>query len=249
MADFYETNILRSGHQFGRALIQANGSIGGHRHVFVKLQSSVKNGLVFPTTGGIVVNPFKGVARAFAGDLCEYTPASSNGGATIKLMKTYQIAVATSAATDVEINITRDGYKHIPFVGDIIMVAPSSLTGKGTAVTVIGVSKATVNGKDVWTLTLSAALGSLAVGDILVEGSAVGSNKTALVTNPNCFLAADYDFLYEPASGNEDFDGARYMLTPCIANEDTKVYLDKVSPMPASVIALNKSRINGWFNL
>lgn len=249
MADFYESQILNSGHQFGRALVQANGSIGGHRHVFVKLQGN-KNGLVFPTTGGLLVNPFKGAARAFAGDLCEYTPANGTNGAKVAILKTYQVAKATSASTDVDIYITRDGYKHVPFVGDILMVAPSSLTGTGTAVTVTAVSKTTdTTAGDVWKVTLSATLGTLAVGAILVEAVAAGSSKKAVVTNPNSFLPADYDFAYEPAASDSDYDGARYLLTPCIANEDTKVYSDRVTPWPASVIALNKSRITGWFNL
>lgn len=248
MADFYETNILRGGHQFGRALIQANGSIGGHRHVFVKLQGNGKNGLSFPTTGGILVNPFKGAAKAFAGDLVEYTPAIGSEGAKVAILKTYKVAKA-AGSSDTDIFIERDGYKHIPFVGDILMAAPSTLSGTGTAVTVTAVEKTKESSKDVWKVTLSATLGTLALGAILVEAVAAGSGKKAVVTNPNCFLPADYDFLYEPSTGSDDYDGARYMLTPCIANEDTKVYIDRVSPLPASVLALNKSRINGWFNL
>lgn len=245
MADFYETNIAQAGYLAGRALVQARGSVGGHRHVFVKLQGS-KNGLVFPTTGGIVTNPFKGRAKAFAGDLVEYVPAIGANGAKVTLMKTYLVAKASDTA---EILIVRDGYKHIPFVGDILMVAPSTLTGKGTAAVVTAVEKTTDASKDVWKITLSATLGSVAKDAVLVEASEAGASKTAKVTNPNCFLPSDYDFLYEPTTGDDDFDGARYMLTPCIANEDTKVYTDRVSPMPASVKALNKSRIEGWFNL
>ena len=58
MSDFYQQILLNSGYLPGRALVQARGSIGGHRYVFVKLQMSGKDALVFPTSGGIVKNPF-----------------------------------------------------------------------------------------------------------------------------------------------------------------------------------------------
>lgn len=54
MSDFYQQILLNSGYLPGRALVQARGSIGGHRYVFVKLQMSGKDALVFPTSGGIV---------------------------------------------------------------------------------------------------------------------------------------------------------------------------------------------------
>lgn len=244
MANYYEQSALNSGVNFGRALVQASGEIGGHRHVFVKLQGSGKNGLVFPTSGGIVKNPFKGFAKAFAGDLVEYRIDGS-----IYILKTYKVAVAAAAAST-SVLIARDGYKHVPFVGDVLMAAPDEIDGTGTAVTVTAVEKTTDSAAgDVWKLTLSATLGALAEGAILVEGAEAGSDKQAMVTNPNAFLPCDYDFLFDPASGDSDYEGARYMLTPCIANEDTKLYVSKMSPLPASVEALNKSRVAGWFNL
>ncbi len=51
MSDFYQQILLNSGYLPGRALVQARGSIGGHRYVFVKLQMSGKDALVFPTSG------------------------------------------------------------------------------------------------------------------------------------------------------------------------------------------------------
>ena len=112
MADFYQQILLNSGYLPGRALVQARGSIGGHRYVFVKLQMSGKDALVFPTTGG-----------------------GANSGGTGYILKSYAVAKATSEATDTDIYLKRDGYSIIPFVGDILMVAPTTLTGKGTAVT------------------------------------------------------------------------------------------------------------------
>lgn len=156
--DFYQQRILNSGVFHGTVLVQAHGEIGGTRNVFVKLQSSAKNGLVYPTIGGVLKNPFKGNAKIFAGDLIEYDPGiETDSGATVKVMKTYQVAAAVTSAQTVQ--IVRDGFKHIPFVGDFIMVAPTKIDGTGTAVTVTGVEAKTdsTNG-DVWELSLSAAI-------------------------------------------------------------------------------------------
>lgn len=86
MSDFYQQILLNSGYLPGRALVQARGSIGGHRYVFVKLQMSGKDALVFPTSGGIVKNPFKGNARAFAGTLAEYIPSNGSNGSEIPFL-------------------------------------------------------------------------------------------------------------------------------------------------------------------
>ena len=41
MADFYSQIMQNSGVFLGRTLIQANGSIGGHRYVFVKWKGRI----------------------------------------------------------------------------------------------------------------------------------------------------------------------------------------------------------------
>lgn len=245
--DFYQQRILNSGIFAGTTLIQASGEIGGSRHVFVKLQTSSKNGLVYPTVGGVITNPFKGHAKIYAGDLMEYNPGIEGGtGATVKILKSYEVAVVSDAT---EVKIVRDGYHHKPFVGDFIMKAPDTIDGTGTAVTVTAVKKDsdTTNG-DVWVLTVSAAL-TLAKGDILVEASAGTGEVQAAVTNPNAFAPADADFLYTPVDGDSDFEGARYLYTPCLAGPYTVLYTSKMSPTPASILALNKSRVKGWFVL
>lgn len=127
------------------------------------------------------------------------------------------------------------------------MVAPDALDGTGTAVTVTGVEKTTEAGADVWKLTLSATLGVVAKDAVLVEAAAAGAKQKPMVTNPNGYAQCDYDFLFTPG---EDFeDGARYMLTPFLANDDTVMYIDRMSPIPPAIKALNKSRVNGWFHL
>lgn len=230
----------------GKTLLQRRGEIGGARYVFVKLQGN-KNELVFPTFGCKIMNPFKGTAKMYAGDLIEYRYNDGEKGATGYILKTYVVAKNTTNGTDTEIYIVRDGYKHIPFVGDTIMKAPATLDGTGTAVTVTKVEATVDTNKDVWKLTLSATLTTLKAGDVLVEAAEAGESQKPMVTNPNAMCPADYDFLYEPSTGDSDFDGARYFMTPVLHGT---AYIDRMSPMPKSVLdARNKSLVTGWFEL
>lgn len=245
MADFYQQILLNSGYLPGRALVQARGSIGGHRYVFVKLQMSGKDALVFPTTGCVIKNPFKGNARAFAGTLFEYNPDGTG-----YILKSYAVAKATAEATDTDIYLKRDGYSLIPFVGDILMVAPTTLTGEGTAVTVTAVKAETdATAGDVWKVTLSATLGALTTSSVLVEAKEAGASKEAMVTNPNSYLPCDFDFVFDPAASDNDFDGARYLITPALALGDVFLYTDRMQPLSAALKGLNKSKVNGWFNI
>lgn len=249
VSPYYSERLNGSGFLAGRTLIQAHGEIGGLRYVFVKLIGAAKDAFRTPTSGGKLLNPFKGNAKIYAGDFLEYDPGIyGNAGATVKILKSYQCAKKTGAS-DTEILIVRDGYKHIPFVGDNIMVAPDALDGTGTAVTVTAVEATTDSGSDVWKLTLSATLGVVAKDAVLVEAEGVGASKKPMVTNPNGYAQCDYDFLFTPSTGDDFTDGARYMLTPFLANDDTVMYIDRMSPIPPAIKALNKSRVNGWFHL
>lgn len=242
------------GHFGGRTLIQAHGKIGGHRSVFVTLTDGNKSQFVYMPIGGVVVNPFRGRAKAYAGDLCEFDPDvyGKNGGQTIKILKYFELAKDVAASTDQTIKLVRDGYHHIPFVGDDIMVAPATLTAKGTGITIVGVTASTDGGSDVWEVTLGAQVGATPKkGDIFVEAAKVGANTTAMVTNPNAYFDRDNDFFYEPnmSTKAEEGEGARYFYTPARANEDTVLNLAKCNKLPPAILALNKSKIPGWFNL
>ena len=250
MTDFYQQILLNSGYLPGRALVQARGSIGGHRYVFVKLQMSGKDALVFPTSGGVVKNPFKGNARAFAGTLIEYVPSNGENGSEVRILKSYAVAKATAEATDTEIYLKGDGYSLIPFVGDNLMVAPNTLTGKGPAVTVTAVAKETdATAGDVWKVTLSGTLGALTTSSVLVEAKEAGSGKEAMVTNPNAYLPCDFDFVFDPAASEDDFEGARYLITPALALGDVFLYEDRMQPLSVALKGLNKSKVKGWFNI
>lgn len=245
MADFYGTRTLGAGVNMGRTLVQATGEIGGIKHIFVKLQKSGKDALVYPTVGGVVTNPFLGRAKAYAGDLIEYNPGiTEDTSATVKIFKTYEVATAASDSTTVE--IVRNGYRHAPFIGDILMVAPDTIDGTGTPSTVTAVSVTTNSeGTKIWSVTVDTAITADA-GAVLVEADSDGN---PIVTNPNAFLDKDYDFFYDPSSSIDEVSGARYLLTPVIAGEDVKLYTAKMQPLPDTVSALNASKIDGWFNL
>lgn len=239
---FTETN----GVFLGTTLMQKRGNIGGARHVFVKLSGN-KNDLVHPPIGGRIVNAPKGAFRAYAGDLVEYRykdGVDNANGAVCYLLKTYLIHKANE---DAVYYFVRDGYKHIPFVGDVLMIAPDAVGTKGTAKTIIKVEETTDGGKNVWKVTFDATLGEVSEGDVLVEADAAGdSTANMLVKNPNMCLPCDYDFVYTPSTGSEDFDGARYFFTPVM---HMTAYIERMSPMPDCIKAINKSRVDGWFEL
>lgn len=222
----------------GRKTIQRKGTVGGARSVFVKLQGN-KNELVYPTFGGFIKNPPKGAPfKFFAGDLIEYRTDDNGVNPEIYILKTYKV-VSVSGTT---VNILNDGYKHVPFVGDKIGVAPDEIGGAMTAVTVTAVANATVGDKKVWAVTTSEALTAKA-DDVLVEAD--GDNNM-MVKAINAVAPTDLDMFDAAATGDEDFDGARYSYTPALGGI---MYINKMSPLPACVLALNQAKVNGWFQI
>ena len=221
----------------GRKLIQRRGEVGGAKSVFVKLQG-IKNELVYPTFGGQIKNPFKGAAKMFAGDLCEYRTNDKGVKPEIFILKTYLVESVSGSV----VNIVKDGYKHIPFVGDKIGVAPDEIGGAVTAVTINSIKVAKVGDVDVWACTCSATLDA-EKGDVLVEADAEGKMMVKAI---NGVFDADADMLDAPATGDEDFDGARYLYTPALGGI---MYTHKMSPMPKCVLDLNIAKVNGWFQI
>ena len=222
----------------GRKTIQRSATIGGARSVFVKLQGN-KNELVYPTFGGYIMNAPKGAPfKFFAGDLVEYRTDANGVNPEIYILKTYKV-VSASGTT---VNILNDGFKHIPFVGDKIGVAPEEIGGEMTAVTVTAVKNAEVSGKKVWAVTTNTALTTKA-DDVLVEADADGN---MLIKNINAVCPTDLDMFDAAATGDEDFDGARYSYTPALGGI---MYINKMSPMPACVLKLNKVNVNGWYQV
>ncbi len=221
----------------GRKLIQRRGEVGGAKSVFVKLQG-IKNELVYPTFGGQIKNPFKGAAKMFAGDLCEYRTNDKGVKPEIFILKTYLVESVSGSV----VNIVKDGYKHIPFVGDKIGVAPEEIGGAVTAVTINSIKVAKVGDVDVWACTCSATLDA-EKGDVLVEADEEGKMMVKAI---NGVFDADADMLDAPSTGDDDFDGARYLYTPALGGI---MYTHKMSPMPKCVLDLNIAKINGWFQI
>ena len=221
----------------GRKLIQRRGEVGGAKSVFVKLQG-IKNELVYPTFGGQIMNPFKGAAKMFAGDLCEYRTNDKGVKPEIYILKTYLVESVSGSV----VNIVKDGYKHIPFVGDKIGVAPEEIGGEVTAVTINSIKVAKVGDVDVWACTCSATL-EAEKGDVLVEADTEGKMMVKAI---NGVFDADADMLDAPSTGDEDFDGARYLYTPALGGI---MYTHKMSPMPKCVLDLNIAKVNGWFQI
>lgn len=146
----------------GATIIQTEGKVGGTRYVFAGLEALIKNAFVHPPIGGKLVNPFKGQAKIYAGDLIEhdlgFTAGNEGPGATIKILKAYGVAKATAAPTDTDIYIVRNGFVHIPFPGDAIMIGQKDFKTKAKGVTVSAVEAMTdETAGDVWKVTLSAA--------------------------------------------------------------------------------------------
>jgi hypothetical protein len=224
----------------GTTLIHREGELGGARSVFVKLKG-IKNELVYPTFGGAIKNPPKGEGfKFYAGDLFEFRTNANGVLPELYLLKTYLV----EAASGTTLHIVRDGFKHKPFVGDKIGIAPEEIGGAMTAVaTINAVSEGVQGGVNVWTLTLSAALADVKKGDVLVEADA---ENNMLVKAIQGVADSDGDLRYAGATGDEEFDKARYHYVPALGGI---MYTSKMSPMPACVLALNQSKINGWFQI
>lgn len=243
------SNYIQNGAFLGTLLRQVSANSGKGKGVFVPLEGEMGK-YQFPTYGGVIANPFPGTAKLFAGDLAELRTDENGLNGKYYILKTFEVADAVSASTTVYIK--RDGFRHVPFVGDVLMIAPSVIGGKGTAVTVTAVSatNATISAVStpVWQLTVSSSM-TIAKGDILVEAEEAGSNKAMLVKAINSVCPSDYDMVYEPSTtfGNvddSDFDKARYFVAFALGGI---MYTKKMSPLPQCVLDLNKSNVNGWF--
>lgn len=231
----------------GRARVARQSKNGGARHIDVDFQG-LKNNLVFTLWGGILANPFPGPAKLYEGDMFYQELDDKGENPKLYCLKVYEAAAASTTTT---LKIVRDGYRHIPFVGDTLMVEPTNIGGEGTVANVVSVAKKKDStAGDIWELTLDRAL-TVAKGDILVEGIAkTGGTAGAgsmLVKDINCFAPWDYDFVFEPAADPADednFEDAVYELTPVVG---VLGYIHRMSPIPKCVLKLNQCRFNGIF--
>lgn len=263
------SEITPNGHFRGLGLIQKKGDIGGARNVFVNLVGN-HDDLVYPQFGGKVMNPPKGRAKMFAGDLLEFRPKTGSDklDPEIYILRTFEVANAVSASTTVYIK--RDEFRHKPFAGDVLMVAPAVIGGTGTAVKVTSVAATatTIGGVStpVWQLTISAAL-TITKGAIMVEAESfsegTSASKAMIVKAINGVFDCDTDFFEDEniadisvtrqdsvgeitAVTDADFYKARYQYTPALGG---LMWIHKMSPMPQCVLDLNMSNIPGWYHV
>lgn len=223
----------------GTILRQEKGKVGGARSVFAKFKG-IKNELVYPYNGGKIVNAPKGTGfKFFAGDLMEFRTNDKYANPDVYLLKTYLVESVSGSI----VNIVKDGYKHKPFVGDKIGVAPDEIGGEMTAVTITKVEVTKVGDVDVWACTTSAAL-TASKGDILVEAD---EEDTMLVKNINAFADCDGDMPFDSTEGDDEFEKAKYFYTPAVGG--VYIYIHKMSPIPACVKKVNVSQFNGLFKL
>lgn len=253
------------GHFRGLGLIQKVGDIGGYRNVFVNLVGN-HDDLVYPHFGGKVMNPPKGRAKMWAGDLLEYRPKTGSDklDPEIYILRTFEVAADVSSSTTVY--IVRDEFRHKPFAGDILMVAPSVIGGEGNGLTVSAVTAttATISGSsvNVWQLTMSSSV-SMSKGAILVEADEAGAEAKMLVQTINGVFDCDTDFIEDEnisdvgvtrdvttgeitAVTDADFYKARYQYTPALGG---LMWIHKMSPMPQCVLDLNMCNIPGWYHV
>lgn len=240
--NYYDQMLAQGAIMNGAVLVQAEGKIGGQRYVFAGLEALLKNAFVRPPIGGILANPFRGPAKIYAGDLIEHDLGLVSGkGATIKVLKAYAVAKATELGTETEIYIKRDGFVHIPFVGDNIMVGQADFKTKSVGVTITAVEVSTVEEEgDAWKVTLSKTLGALTEGQVLVEAAEAGDSVLPMVTNPNCFAPNDYDLPFYDIGGDE-YHKPRYNINFCMLNSDVVMWKNKMGPVAPAVEAMNKS--------
>lgn len=217
----------------GRATLQSLNAYGERKYVFYNIGGGNKNSWR-PTNGGVLQNPYKNGGKFFQGDLVEYT---LDGKVTV--LKTFEVSEQVESS-GTQIKIVRNGFRHQPEVGDILMKAPTTLAGTGAAYDIVAVD---ASNEDYWTVTVSTTLGELKKGDILVEGVESGAGKKMKVQNPNSFLDIDAVMRF-PA--NNVFDNVIYVIAPVMHEI---AYIDRMSPLPACVKSLNKSRVTGLFEL
>ena len=207
----------------------------GGKWVWVKDSNGEQRGNVL--LGGTILNPKKGFDHLYAAQLVQYTP-----GQGCLIFRSFGVKTATSAATDTTIYVNGDGYGDAPEVGMLIMKAPSAATGTGQSAVVTNVVYDETN--EQFAVTLSVALGSLSAGDILVEaaGDEASASATVLVPKPNTFIEADRDLM--PTEGFGITGQANYSISTVY---NKQAWIARMQPLPAYVLANNRSLIDGIF--
>ena len=205
--------------------------------------------------GGTILNPKKGFDHLYAAQLVQYTP---NQGCLIFRSFALKESAAANATSYV---INGDGYGDAPEVGMLVMVAPNAVkvetltadttsgevtktvadyTGQSAKITAVEYDAT----NEKFTITLDNTLGALDAGAILVEatGTAKSASAKVLVPNPNTFIEADHDLM--PTDGFGITGTANYSISTVY---DKQAWIQRMQPLPAYVLANNRSLIDGIF--
>ena len=207
----------------------------GGKWVWVKDSNGEMRGNVL--LGGTILNPKKGFDHLYAAQLVQYTPAQG-----CLIFRSFGVKTATAAATDTTIYINGDGYGDAPEEGMLIMKAPATAAGTGQSAVITKVEYDEAN--EQFKVTVDTALGALAVGDILVEasGEEADAAATVLVPKPNTFIEADRDLM--PTEGYGLTGKANYSISTVY---NKQAWIQRMQPLPAYVLANNRSLIDGIF--
>ena len=206
----------------------------GGKWVWVKDSNGEQRGNVL--LGGTILNPKKGFDHLYAAQLVQYTPAVG-----CLIFRSFAIKTA-SGASATTIYVNGDGYGDAPEVGMLIMKAPSAANGTGQSAAITAVEYDEENER--FELTIGTALGALSVGDILVEasGTTASASATVLVPKPNTFVEADRDLM---PTENYGLNGTANYSISTVYNK--QAWIQRMQPLPAYVLANNRSLIDGIF--
>lgn len=211
--------------------------------------------------GGDLLNPKKGFDHFYMGQLGKYVPGGGLSSDTpgITIFRAFKPKANASASTTVQVKAT--GFDDAPEVGMVIMVAPADTkvttqvadttsgaitttvadyTGQSSKITAVAYDK----DAEKFTLTLDTAL-TVTTDDILVEatGTAASASAKVLVDRVNFWIERDTDLM--PTDGFGINNGQHYLsgVSGCAA------YMARIQPLPAYLLKLNKSNIDGVFEI
>ncbi len=203
--------------------------VRGGKFVWVKDSNGESRNNVL--LGGTILNPNKGFGHLWAAQLVQYTP---NEGCYI--FRSFEVASANGTT----ITIKGDGYGDAPEVGQVLMVAPESVSMTGQSAKVAAVTYDQTN--ETFDVTLDTTL-SANEGDILVEaaGDEASASAEVLVKNPNTFIEADRDLMPTEGYG---VTNANYSISTVY---NKQAWIGRMQPLPKYVLAKNRSYIEGIF--
>ena len=254
---------------------ETSRKVRGGKHVWVKDSNGEARGNVL--LGGTILNPNKGFGKLFAAQLVQYTPkagclifrsfklktdAAANATEIVITGDGYSDApevgmyvMVAPASLKVKTN-TIASTSELSVANDKVDLSDATFTDTesetdytGTYAKITAVVYDETNEK--FTLTLENKLSSAKIdaGTILVEADAAADAALAeptgvckvLVPNPNTFIEADRELLPTEGYG---FQNANYSISTVY---NKQAWIARMQPLPAYVLAKNKSLIDGIF--